>query len=229
MGAKPTARQELEEACENQDLPFNRSRRGRPSRAQEQAITDRIVEAALRQFTTHGYGATSMKRIGDEAGVAPNTLYLRFSDKEALFRALIEWKVASWKVTNPPKRPKAGAGLEEVLEVAALGMLEAMAREDVAAIGTLLALEGERFPELARIYRESAMHVGRAYLIDGIRNAPDTDLAEEMVTDLATTLMETVIGYSANRKFYETSVAVTLRPAARRIAKVLGAGHVTRR
>lgn len=192
------------------------SRRGRPSRAQERAITQKIVETAL------------MKRIGEEAGVAPNTLYLRFADKAALFRALIEWKVAFWKVTNPPRRSRAKAGLVEILELAALGMLEAIARDDVAAIGRLLAMEGERFPELARIYRESAMQVGRNELLDRIVNAPDADLADEDAADLVTTLTEVIVGHTGSRMFYDPAGTGTLRQVARRIARVIGAGHTRR-
>ncbi|WP_097092244.1 helix-turn-helix domain-containing protein [Novosphingobium sp. Chol11] len=53
-------------------------RRGRPSRNEEREITLAIRDAALVLFLEHGYGATSMKRIGEQAGVAPNTLYARF-------------------------------------------------------------------------------------------------------------------------------------------------------
>jgi TetR/AcrR family transcriptional regulator, cholesterol catabolism regulator len=49
-----------------------------------------IVAAARRLFLTEGYEATGMARIANEAGVAPNTLYWYFDDKDALLVATLE-------------------------------------------------------------------------------------------------------------------------------------------
>ncbi|WP_255254768.1 hypothetical protein [Novosphingobium sp. Chol11] len=40
--------------------------------------------------------------------------------------------------------------MTEVIEVALTGVFDAMEREDISAIGRLLAQEAERFPELAQ-------------------------------------------------------------------------------
>lgn len=200
-------------------------RRGRPSREQERAITESIVQAGLRLFLADGYGATSMKRIGEEAGVAPNTLYARFPDKASLFRSLIEWKAASWKMAHPPRRPRAGAGLVEILETGALGMLEGVDREDIRALSRLLLLEADRFPELSRIYHDNAMIIGRDEFVDRIRNAPDADLTEEQVLDLATTLQEVVVGHARAKTFQDPAHRpISRRQVARRIASVIGRG-----
>lgn len=204
-----------------------KTKRGRPSREQERVITETIIEAAYQLFIADGYGATSMKRIGEEAGVAPNTLYARFPDKAALFQVIIEWKSATWKVANPPRRPRAGAGLIENLETAVIGMLEAMDREDVSALGRLLALEGQRFPELARIYRDNALAIQQDDLVDRIRNAPDADISEAQADELATTLLEVVVGHAGTRMFQEASARPpSRRQVARRIARVLALGYV---
>jgi AcrR family transcriptional regulator len=53
-----------------------------------------IVEAAFRVFGELGFSSTTMKRIADEAGIAPGSIYTYFQDKEDLFRAAVEegWK-----------------------------------------------------------------------------------------------------------------------------------------
>ncbi len=56
--------------------------------------SDAIIEAADRLFTRFGYRRTSMDDIAREAGVAKGTLYLYFTNKEALFRALLARNVA---------------------------------------------------------------------------------------------------------------------------------------
>ena len=47
-----------------------------------------IIAAAQTLFGRHGFQRTSMAEIAREAGIARATLYLRFSDKRAVFEAL---------------------------------------------------------------------------------------------------------------------------------------------
>jgi AcrR family transcriptional regulator len=49
-----------------------------------------IVAAACRLFLTDGYERTGMAQIATAAGVAPNTLYWYFDDKDALLVAALE-------------------------------------------------------------------------------------------------------------------------------------------
>ena len=49
-----------------------------------------ILDAALKLFSHHGYGATSVNDIADEAGVSKGNVYHHFPDKEAIFRALLD-------------------------------------------------------------------------------------------------------------------------------------------
>lgn len=55
---------------------------------------DEIVAAARRLFLAEGYDATGMARIAAEAGVAPNTLYWYFDDKDELLIAILDALVA---------------------------------------------------------------------------------------------------------------------------------------
>lgn len=50
----------------------------------------RIVEAARILFIRHGYRRTSMDDIAGEAGLAKATLYLHFSGKPAVFKAMLD-------------------------------------------------------------------------------------------------------------------------------------------
>src|SRR5216110_474360 len=49
-----------------------------------------ILDAALKLFAHHGYGATSVSDIADEAGVSKGNVYHHFPDKETIFRALLD-------------------------------------------------------------------------------------------------------------------------------------------
>src|SRR5262245_43307608 len=60
-----------------------------PRRQQQAAATRRgILEAALRLFDEQGYPATTMEAIAAEAGVALKTVYVVFTTKSGLLRAL---------------------------------------------------------------------------------------------------------------------------------------------
>lgn len=51
-----------------------------------------IVDAALREFSIHGYEGASLGRIAADAGVTRTVLYDHFPSKRALFVALLEAK-----------------------------------------------------------------------------------------------------------------------------------------
>ena len=49
-----------------------------------------VLDAALRLFSTQGFGATTVRDIADRAGVSTGNLYHHFPDKEAIFRTLLD-------------------------------------------------------------------------------------------------------------------------------------------
>jgi AcrR family transcriptional regulator len=55
---------------------------------------DALVGIARRLVLADGFEATGMARIASEAGVAPNTLYWYFEDKDALLIAILDSLVA---------------------------------------------------------------------------------------------------------------------------------------
>ena len=44
-----------------------------------------VLDAAIDQFWSHGYGATSVRDLGEAMGLGPASLYNAFGDKNALF------------------------------------------------------------------------------------------------------------------------------------------------
>jgi AcrR family transcriptional regulator len=60
-----------------------------PRRQQQAAATRQtILEAAQRLFARHGYPTTTMEQVAAEAGVALKTVYVAFTTKSGLLRAL---------------------------------------------------------------------------------------------------------------------------------------------
>jgi len=61
-----------------------------------------ILDAALKLFSTRGFGATSMRDIADKAKVSTGSVYHQFPDKETLFRDLLE---EYWQAIASPDFP----------------------------------------------------------------------------------------------------------------------------
>ena len=55
-----------------------------------EAKRDEIVAAARALFVEEGYEATSMSRLATTAGVAPNTIYWYFQDKDEVLVAVLD-------------------------------------------------------------------------------------------------------------------------------------------
>jgi AcrR family transcriptional regulator len=64
--------------------------RTRKPRGQGASRRGEILDAAKRLFTEEGFAHATMRRIASEVGVSPTALYLHFSDKEAILRAIAE-------------------------------------------------------------------------------------------------------------------------------------------
>jgi AcrR family transcriptional regulator len=54
----------------------------------------RILRAAHELFVRHGYGATALQDIADEAGVAVQTIYFTFHNKRTLLKELVDVTIA---------------------------------------------------------------------------------------------------------------------------------------
>jgi TetR/AcrR family transcriptional regulator, mexJK operon transcriptional repressor len=144
--------------------PLPPRRGGRPSREQAALLGDRILDAATDLFLAEGYGATSIEAVAQRARISKRTFYHRFSDKAALFGAVVQRIIQG--VRPPPEVPLfEGSGLREVLHrLARLGVHASVAPMTLA-LTRLMLVEAQRFPELAAIV---AREGGRAELVGQI-------------------------------------------------------------
>ena len=61
-----------------------------PRQDRKPATRRRIVAAALAEFAEHGFERARMEGVAQRAGVAHGTVYVHFSSKPQLFRAVVE-------------------------------------------------------------------------------------------------------------------------------------------
>jgi AcrR family transcriptional regulator len=63
---------------------------GRPQIGDDSLSTDRILDAALRAFSTYGYDGVSVRTLNKELGASHSAIYQRFGSKEGLWRAAVD-------------------------------------------------------------------------------------------------------------------------------------------
>ncbi len=76
--------------------------RGRPRKEQEAVIDADILGSAISLFGEMGFGGTSMEAVAARGGISKRTLYMRYPDKKALFKAVIDSIVTNARQPDPP-------------------------------------------------------------------------------------------------------------------------------
>lgn len=76
-----------------------RQRRGRPSRAENSAARENLLEAACRAFSTSPFDKVTMRGIARDAGYDQNLLYYYFGNKDDLFSRSVERIISSNQLT----------------------------------------------------------------------------------------------------------------------------------
>ena len=98
-------------------------------RAEQAKLTrSRILDAAESLFLTHGYGATTIAAIAEEAGVAVDTVYGTFGSKKGVLKSLMDVRVVGDDEAVPllqrdePKAAAAEADQHRRVEMVAAGI-----------------------------------------------------------------------------------------------------------
>jgi TetR/AcrR family transcriptional repressor of mexJK operon len=131
-------------------------RGGRPSREASEQLGELILDAATELFLTHGFGATSIEAVAQRVRISKRTFYHRFSDKPALFAAVVHRIIKRLRPASDIPLIEE-ADLQTVLERLATLILRAALSPQAIALHRLIVAESARFPDLAEVLaREGA-------------------------------------------------------------------------
>lgn len=130
------------------------SRGGRPTKAEAQAIEDRILAVAADLFARDGYAATSMERVVSECGAGKDTIYRRYPSKRAIFGAVLERsrRRIMARLADLQVRQSSQSSLAQLKELTSLLLdinldPELVAFKRIAASESLVAVESHAEPE----------------------------------------------------------------------------------
>jgi len=73
-----------------QKTPKSERTRGRPVDTNQQDLKTQILDTAENLFADHGFSATSIRRIADEASVNPALVHYYFGNKKTLLQTVME-------------------------------------------------------------------------------------------------------------------------------------------
>jgi TetR/AcrR family transcriptional regulator, mexJK operon transcriptional repressor len=129
---------------------------GRPRRGTEAERNENLIAAATQVFLRDGYGGSSIDKVASEAAVSTRTIYERFKNKADLLGAvitrLVERDMAA--ILDPTELDRLAP--REALTAIGQTLAGRASQPDSAALFRILAMEAQRFPELAAKMRTNA-------------------------------------------------------------------------
>jgi TetR/AcrR family transcriptional regulator, mexJK operon transcriptional repressor len=109
-------------------------RRGRPTREEGKAIDRMILDAARKCLLERGFDGTPMEVIARSARVTKTTLYLRYPDKRALLRAVLEDWRREWGGNSRKSDWMMGETLESTLKYFAQLLVKRSVDQEVRSV-----------------------------------------------------------------------------------------------
>ncbi len=119
-----------------------------------------LLAAALDQFVERGYAATRLEDVAKRAGVSKGTLYLYFTNKEELFKAVVRANIVA--TIGEAEQDVAGhdGDSAELLGTLLMRWWTEIWATPLGGITKLMLAEGNNFPELAQFYNEEVVSRG---------------------------------------------------------------------
>lgn len=132
---------------------------------------DEIVGAAIEVFAERGFAAARLDDIAARAGVSKGAIYLYFSTKEDIFRAVIEQGVAPNLGLVQGVIAADGRPFADRLRAFAEVISTVAASSPVGGIIKMVIGESRNFPELARAWYEQLIEPALGALTAAIEAA----------------------------------------------------------
>jgi AcrR family transcriptional regulator len=175
------------------DVPARR-RPGRPSLSNEE-----LLDKALDLFLEKGFAGTSIDAICAAAGMAKRTVYARYGDKEALFKAALGRAIDDWLVPIERLRAQESDDLEVTLQRIGAILVENVLGPAGLRLLRLTNAESVTMPEIAAENVRRGTDPTLRYLADLFRRrmgGPNAHFPE--AEDAAQAFLSIVVGGPAS-------------------------------
>jgi len=119
-----------------------------------------LLAAALDLFVEKGYAATRVEEVATLAGVSKGTLFLYFSSKEELFKAVVREHISGHFATWSEEIEHFEGSSQEMLRYCLHSWWEHIGATKASGIPKLMMSEARNFPELGAFYQQEVMRPG---------------------------------------------------------------------
>ena len=144
------------------NCPINKIK-GRWER-RKNARPQELLAAALDLFVERGYAATRLEDVAARAGVSKGTLYLYFTNKEDLFKAVVrEHLVPALGEAEQTIDQYEGHSSDLLREIIMLWW-ERVGNTQLSGLMKLMMAESGNFPEVAQFYHDEIILRGNAMI-----------------------------------------------------------------
>ena len=137
-----------------------------PSRRErrKEARPRELLDAALDLFIEKGFAATRAEEVAKLAGVSKGTLFLYYSSKEALFKAVVRESISSRFAEWGAELERFQGSSPDLLRHCVHTWWTHIGATKAAGISKLMMSEARNFPELAAFYQQEVIQPGNALI-----------------------------------------------------------------
>ena len=126
----------------------------------KEARPGELLAAALDLFVEKGYAATRVEEVAQRAGVSKGTLFLYFSSKEELFKAVVRENISGRFAEWGEELRTFEGNSEELLRYCMTSWWERVGATKASGIPKLMMSEAGNFPELVRFFQQEVVQPG---------------------------------------------------------------------
>ena len=132
-----------------------------PKRARrKEARPGELLDAALDLFVEKGFAATRMEEVAAHAGVSKGTVFLYFSSKEELFKAVVRHNISGRFTEWNAEFDRFEGSSANMLRYCMQTWWERVGATQASGISKLMISEGRNFPEIADFYQHEVIEPG---------------------------------------------------------------------
>jgi TetR/AcrR family transcriptional regulator len=126
----------------------------------KEARPGELLAAALDLFVEKGFAATRVEEVAQRAGVSKGTLFLYFSSKEELFKAVVRENISGRFAEWGEEMNTFEGSSEELLRHCMTSWWERVGATKASGIPKLMMSEAGNFPELVRFFQQEVVQPG---------------------------------------------------------------------
>jgi TetR/AcrR family transcriptional regulator len=139
------------------DTPVRRERR-------KEARPGELLDAALSLFVEKGFAATRVEEVAARAGVSKGTLFLYFSSKEELFKALVRHTISGRFTEWNEEFAQYQGSSADLVRYCMHTWWQRIGMTKASGISKLVMSEAGMFPEIAAFYQQEVIGPGHDLL-----------------------------------------------------------------